>query len=48
MFTGELQESRQAEVEIRDIDEHAMELLVDFAYTSHIIVEEGNYYIIGL
>ena len=37
MFTGELQESRQAEVEIRDIDEHAMELLVDFAYTSHII-----------
>ncbi|XP_015785870.1 kelch-like protein diablo [Tetranychus urticae] len=42
MFTGELQESRQAEVEIKDIDEHAMELLVDFAYTSHIVVEEGN------
>lgn len=27
---------------IRDIDEHAMELLIDFAYTSHIIVEENN------
>lgn len=42
MFTGELQESRQREVVIRDIDEHAMELLVDFAYTSNIIVEESN------
>lgn len=42
MFTSELQESRQTEVEIRDIDEHAMELLVEFAYTSHIVVEEGR------
>lgn len=42
MFTGELQESRQTEVVIRDIDEHAMELLVEFAYTSHITVEESN------
>nr|XP_054919414.1 kelch-like protein diablo isoform X2 [Dermacentor andersoni] len=42
MFTGELAESRQTEVTIRDIDEHAMELLMDFAYTSHIVVEEGN------
>lgn len=42
MFTGELQESRQTEVVIRDIDEHAMELLVDFAYSSHIIIEEGK------
>jgi len=42
MFTGELQESRQREVVIRDIDEHAMELLVEFAYTSAIIVEESN------
>ncbi|CAL1268262.1 unnamed protein product [Larinioides sclopetarius] len=42
MFTGELAESRQTEVTIRDIDEHAMELLIDFAYTSHIIVEENN------
>ncbi|OTF75594.1 kelch-like protein, partial [Euroglyphus maynei] len=38
----ELAESRQTEVIIRDIDEHAMELLIDFAYTSHIIIEENN------
>ena len=42
MFTGELAESRQTEVTIRDIDEVAMELLIDFCYTSHIIVEESN------
>lgn len=39
MFTGELAESRQTEVTIRDIDEHAMELLIDFCYTSYILVE---------
>ena len=42
MFTGELAESRQTEVTIRDIDENAMELLIDFCYTSTITVEEGN------
>jgi len=42
MFTGELAESRQTEVTIRDIDEAAMELLIDFCYTSAITVEEGN------
>lgn len=42
MFTGELAESRQTEVTIRDIDETAMDLLIDFCYTSHIVVEEGN------
>ena len=42
MFTGELVESRQTEVTIRDIDELAMELLIDFCYTSHIVVEESN------
>ncbi|XP_066295552.1 kelch-like protein 20 isoform X1 [Branchiostoma lanceolatum] len=42
MFTGELAESRQTEVIIRDIDERAMELLIDFAYTSQITVEESN------
>lgn len=42
MFTGELAESRQTEITIRDIDELAMELLIDFCYTSHIIVEESN------
>lgn len=42
MFCLELEESRQTEVTIRDIDENAMELLIDFCYTSHIIVEESN------
>lgn len=42
MFTGELAESRQTEVTIRDIDELAMELLIDFCYSSNIVVEEGN------
>lgn len=42
MFTGELAESRQTEVTIRDIDEVAMELLIDFCYTSQIVVEEAN------
>jgi kelch-like protein 20 len=42
MFTGELAESRQTEVTIRDIDENAMELLIDFCYTACITVEEGN------
>lgn len=37
MFTGELAESRQTEVVIRDIDERAMELLIDFAYTSQVM-----------
>ncbi|XP_077934100.1 kelch-like protein 20 isoform X2 [Halichoerus grypus] len=40
MFTGELAESRQTEVVIRDIDERAMELLIDFAYTSQITLAE--------
>lgn len=42
MFTGELEESRQTEVTIRDIDENAMDNLIDFCYTSHIVVEESN------
>lgn len=39
---GELAESRQTEVTIRDIDENAMDLLIDFCYTSSITVEENN------
>lgn len=42
MFTGELAESRATEVTIRDVDEQAMEQLVDFCYTAHIVVEESN------
>lgn len=42
MFTGELAESRQTEVVIRDIDERAMELLIDFAYTSQVTAVAVN------
>ena len=42
MFTGELAESRQTEVTIRDVEEMAMEILIDFCYTSYIVVEESN------
>ena len=42
MFTGELAESRQTEVSIRDVEENAMDILIDFCYTSYIVVEEAN------
>lgn len=42
MFTGELAESRQTEILIRDVDESAMDLLIEFCYTSRIIVDEKN------
>ncbi len=42
MFTGELAESRQTEVTIRDVEETAMEILIDFCYTAYIVVEESN------
>ena len=42
MFTQEMAESRQKEVTIQDVDEHAMELLIDFAYTAVIKIDETN------
>jgi len=42
MFTVEFVESHQKEIVIRDIEERAMELLVNFAYTAQITVEESN------
>ena len=42
MFTGELVESKQTEIVIRDIDEQAMEMIVDFCYTSKITVDEKS------
>lgn len=42
MFTGELAESRQTEIIIHDVDESAMELLIDYCYTSRIVVDEKN------
>lgn len=42
MFNGDLAESRQTEVTIRDMDEIAMELLIEFCYSARITVEESN------
>ena len=42
MFTGAMSESSQTEVTIRDVDEAAMDILIDFCYTSNIVVEENN------
>ena len=42
MFTGAMSESSQTEVTIRDVDETAMDILIDFCYTSSIVVEENN------
>ncbi|XP_045102312.1 kelch-like protein diablo isoform X2 [Portunus trituberculatus] len=42
MFTSELLEARLTEVPIRDIDEDAVDLLVNFCYTSEITIEESN------
>lgn len=48
MFTGELAESRATEVTIRDVDEQAMEQLVEFCYTAHIVVEESNVQVLNM
>lgn len=40
MFTNELAESKQTEVTIKDIDENAMEMLIDFCYSSKITIDE--------
>ena len=42
MFTGEMTESREAEVAIKDVDEKATEQLIDFAYTGSIRIDETN------
>lgn len=42
MFTGELSESRQTVVTMREIDSRALELLVQYVYTAEIEVTEDN------
>lgn len=39
---GELAESKQTEICIKDVDEMALQTLVDFCYTAHVVVEESN------
>ena len=42
MFTGGLSESIQSQVAIREVDEEAMETLIEFCYISSIEVEKSN------
>ncbi|VEL15236.1 unnamed protein product [Protopolystoma xenopodis] len=42
MFAGEMAESHQTEVTLHDLSFAAVDALVDFCYTSQVIVEEGN------
>lgn len=42
MFTGELSESKQNIVTLKEIDSTALELLVDFVYIAEIEVTEEN------
>jgi kelch-like protein 20 len=42
MFLGEMAESKMTEIAIKDIDEQAMEMLIDFCYTSKITIDEKS------
>jgi len=42
MFTSCMEESSKQEIEIKDISPEAMELLIDFCYTTTITIEEEN------
>ena len=42
MFTGELAESRQMEVTIRDIDEAAMEILIGKVRHQYFVSKTGH------
>ena len=42
MFTGELSESKQMNITMKDVDPSALEMLLEFAYTAEIQVTEEN------
>ncbi|KAI0980367.1 hypothetical protein GJ496_011875 [Pomphorhynchus laevis] len=42
MFTRELSESRQRDIRIHEIDESAMQTLIDYCYTSNLHISESN------
>lgn len=42
MFTGDLSENGQAEVNLTDLDPQAVEALIQYAYTSHIEIRVDN------
>ena len=47
MFTGELSESKQTNVTMKDVDPLALEMLLEFAYTAEIQVTEENVQVIS-
>ena len=48
MFTGELSESKQMNVTLKDVDPGALEMLLEFAYTAEIQVTEDNVQVDGV
>lgn len=50
-FSDDLAEKQQNEITLHDVDPAALQLLVDFAYSGHILITEDNvqvnYYIGG-
>ena len=42
MFTGDFPESNQSEVTIREVDEEAMETMIEFCYTATVNIDESN------
>ncbi|CAK9291986.1 unnamed protein product [Gordionus sp. m RMFG-2023] len=42
MFTGAMSESRESEITLHEISETALEQIINFVYTSTILIEESN------
>lgn len=42
MFTGSFIESNAEEITLNEIDSNAVELLIDYMYTSELKITEGN------
>ena len=42
MFTGDLSESRQEVVTLKEVDPNALELLIEYCYTAEVPVNEDN------
>lgn len=46
MFTGEMTESKQTIVMIKEVDAVALELLIEYCYTAEVTVTEENVQVI--
>lgn len=42
MFTGNFQEGISAQVEIKEVDPEFLETLINFSYTGHLTINQGN------